>query len=584
MFKGLGSHLRSARASGHAKTLAPSKGILASQSLRIGSKSFQILRRSIVIDGQIDTRSDDFHQNRLEMTKHLELLKSTLETVQQGGGQKNLEKHRQRNKLSVRERIDKLLDPGSAFLELSPLAGYKLYDGETIPAGGIVTGIGKVNGKECMIVGNDATVKGGTYYPVTVKKHLRAQAIARENHLPCIYLVDSGGAFLPKQDEVFPDKDHFGRIFWNQARMSSEGIPQIAVVMGSCTAGGAYVPAMSDESIIVKGTGTIFLGGPPLVRAATGEVVTAEELGGADLHTKTSGVADHYAQNDEHALQIARQIVSNMNLDHKYVPSPSNFEEPLYSVDDLEGIIPVDPRQGFDIRKVIARIVDGSRLDEFKEHYGTTLVCGFAKIRGQPVGIIANNGILFSESAVKGAHFVELCCQRKIPLIFIQNITGFMVGKKYESGGIAKDGAKLVTAVSCADVPKITCVIGSSFGAGNYGMCGRAYDPRFLFMWPNAKIGVMGGEQAAGVLAQVARENLERQGKTLSEEAEQELKAPILEKYEQENHSFYSSARLWDDGVIEPRHTRLVLSLALKAATAYKAPDSFNTKFGVFRM
>lgn len=543
-------------------------------------KKFNVLE-----DQDLDIAS--IESNRKAMNTSIEVFRNALNKAVAGGGQKALEKHISRGKLTARDRIDKLIDVGSPFLELSALAGHNLYkdEGIDVPSGGMVTGIGNIQGMPCMIVANDATVKGGTYFPITVKKHLRAQEIALKNGLPCLYLVDSGGAFLPKQAEVFPDKNHFGRIFYNQARMSGKGIPQIAAVMGSCTAGGAYVPAMSDESIIVRNQGTIFLGGPPLVKAATGEVVTAEELGGAELHCGTSGVADHLAENDEHALMIARDLVQNLNLD-RYAETAlmkNDYEEPLYDINELDAVYPADPKQTLDVRKVIARIVDGSRLSEFKKNYGTTLVTGFAKIRGQPVGIIANNGILFSEAALKGAHFVELCCQRQVPILFLQNITGFMVGSKYEAEGIAKNGAKMVNAVSCADVPKITLVIGNSYGAGNYGMCGRAYDPRFLFMWPNAKTAVMGGEQAAGVLTQVQKDNLERQGKELSPEAEAKIKNPILEKFEKESHAVYSSANLWDDGVIEPNQTRDVLAYALYATTTYEKPPS-STKFGVFRM
>eukprot|EP01103_Thecamoeba_quadrilineata_P002969 TRINITY_DN12809_c0_g1_i1.p1 TRINITY_DN12809_c0_g1~~TRINITY_DN12809_c0_g1_i1.p1 ORF type:complete len:562 (+),score=105.41 TRINITY_DN12809_c0_g1_i1:153-1688(+) len=504
-------------------------------------------------------------------------IKKEVHQIVEGVEPKAKQKHLARGKLLARDRITNLIDTGSPFLELSQFAGYKLYKDE-VPAGGVITGIGRIQGRQAIIIANDATVKGGTYYPITVKKHLRAQEIAKQNRLPCVYLVDSGGAFLPKQDEVFPDKNHFGRIFYNQAQMSALGIPQIAVVMGSCTAGGAYVPAMSDESIIVDKNGTIFLGGPPLVKAATGEEVTAEELGGATLHCGTSGVTDHFAQNDHHALQIARRIFANL-------PSPSipekTWDEPLYSPEELGGIIPVDKRKNFDVRKIIARIVDGSRFDEFKAKYGTTLVTGFATLYGHQIGIVANNGILFSESAVKGAHFIELCSQRKIPLIFLQNITGFMVGKAYEAKGIAKDGAKLVTAVSTTQVPKITCIIGGSFGAGNYGMCGRAFSPRFLWMWPNSRISVMGGEQAAGVLATIQKDNMSRVGKSWTEEEENKFKQPILDKYETEGDPTYSSARLWDDGIIDPADTRRVLGLSL--LSALNAPIE-DTKFGIFRM
>lgn len=498
-----------------------------------------------------------------------------------GGGQRAQDKHKARGKLLPRERINKLLDEGSPFLELSPLAGHELYD-DFVPSGGVVTGIGRVHGQEVMIVANDATVKGGTYYPITVKKHLRAQEIAAQNRLPCIYMVDSGGAFLPKQDDVFPDRDHFGRIFFNQANMSAAGIPQIAVVMGSCTAGGAYVPAMSDESIIVQGNGTIFLGGPPLVKAATGEVVTAEELGGADVHCRQSGVTDHYANNDEHALAIARRVVANLNGTKPATVSMEEVEAPLYDPAELRGIVPLDTKKSFDVRSVIARITDGSRFDEFKAMYGETLVCGFSRVWGMPVGIVANNGILFSESAVKGAHFIELCNQRGIPLLFLQNITGFMVGKAYETGGIAKDGAKLVMAVACATVPKFTTVIGGSFGAGNYGMCGRAYSPRFMHMWPNSKISVMGGEQAASVLSTIQRDNKEAAGQEWSVEEEEAFKDPIRAQYDHQGSAYYSTARLWDDGIIDPATTRHVLGLEMSAAL--NAPSPKEAPFGVFRM
>jgi len=483
-------------------------------------------------------------------------------------------------RLLPRERIRQLLDVGSPFLEFSQFAAWDLYDG-TVAAGGVLTGIGRVSGQECMIIANDATVKGGTSLPLTVKKHLRAQEIAEQNNLPCIYLVDSGGAFLPLQDEVFPDRDHFGRIFYNQAQMSAKGIPQIAVVMGSCTAGGAYVPAMADESIIVKEQGTIFLGGPPLVKAATGEVVSAEELGGADVHCRTSGVTDHYAANDAHALGLARRTVANLNQVKPPQLAMREPREPLYPAEELYGVIPTDNRKPFDVREVIARVVDGSEFDEFKKLYGETLVCGFAHIHGYPVGIVANNGILFSESAQKGAHFVELCSQRGIPLVFLQNITGFMVGSKYEQGGIAKDGAKMVMAVACARVPKFTVLIGGSYGAGNYGMCGRAYSPRMLWMWPSARISVMGGAQAAGVLSQVKRDGLEARGESWSAEEEAEFKKPVLEQYEHQGHPYYASARIWDDGIIDPADTRMVLGLGISAAL--NAPIE-KTKFGVFRM
>jgi 3-methylcrotonyl-CoA carboxylase beta subunit len=533
-----------------------------------------------VIHSHIQTSSEEFKANAAHHRGIAEELRKRIAEVQQGGGSEARSKHEKRGKLFVRDRIAKLIDPGSTFLELSPLAAYDLYD-NAAPGAGIVTGIGVVQGREVMIVANDATVKGGTYFPMTVKKHLRAQEIARENRLPCVYLVDSGGAFLPMQSDVFPDRDHFGRIFYNQAQMSALGIPQIAAVMGSCTAGGAYVPAMSDESIIVKNQGTIFLGGPPLVKAATGEVVTAEELGGGDVHSRTSGVTDHLADNDEHALEIAREILSHLNRKAPTTCERLAPEEPLYDPEEIAGILPIDLRKPFDVREIIARLVDGSRFHEFKALYGTTLVCGFAHIWGYPVGIIGNNGILFSESAQKGAHFIELCAQRGIPLLFLQNITGFMVGKKYESGGIAKDGAKLVTAVSNAQVPKFTVVIGGSFGAGNYGMCGRAYQPRFLWMWPNSRISVMGGEQAAGVLSQVKIEQLQAQGRTLSPDEVEKIQAPIREQYEREGSPYTSTARLWDDGIIEPWKTREVLARAL--STAFNAPAE-ATRFGVFRM
>lgn len=533
-----------------------------------------------VIKSAINTKSDAFAVNREHMVEQVNDLKSVIDTVKQGGGEKAAARHQSRGKLLPRDRINALLDPGSPFLEIGQLAAYDVYE-DYVPCAGVVAGIGLVNGQECMIVANDATVKGGTYYPLTVKKHLRAQTIAEENHLPCIYLVDSGGANLPRQDDVFPDKDHFGRIFFNQANMSAQNIPQLAVVMGSCTAGGAYVPAMADESIIVKDQATIFLGGPPLVKAATGEVVSAEELGGGDVHTRISGVADHLANNDHHALSIARDAVARLNRKKTIDIDVTEPRAPLYDSKEIYGIIPKDTRQQFDVREIIARIVDGSEFDEFKARYGTTLVCGFARIFGYPVGIVANNGILFGESAMKGAHFVELCAQRKIPLVFLQNITGFMVGKQYEHEGIAKHGAKMVTAVACAKVPKLTVLIGGSFGAGNYGMCGRAYDPRFLFMWPNARISVMGGEQAAGVLAQVKRDQKERAGETWSTEEEAAFKQPVIDTYEKQGHPYYASARLWDDGVIDPADTRRVLGLSLSAALNKPIED---TQFGIFRM
>jgi acetyl-CoA carboxylase carboxyltransferase component len=508
-------------------------------------------------------------------------LRERLAWVRQGGGEKYQQRHYEQGKMFVRDRIDRLLDSGSPFLEIAPLAAWELYD-NAAPGAGIVIGIGRVAGRECMIVANDATVKGGSYYPLTVKKHLRAQAIAEQNRLPCIYLVDSGGAFLPMQDEVFPDADNFGRIFYNQARMSALGIPQIAVVMGSCTAGGAYVPAMSDETIIVQGTGTIFLGGPPLVKAATGEEVTAEELGGADVHTRLSGVADHYAEDDEHALMICRNIIATLNIRKQISIELATPEAPLYPAEELYGLLPSSTRETYDVREVIARLVDGSRFREFKERYGTTLVTGFAHIEGYPIGIIGNNGVLFGESAAKGAHFIELCTTRNIPLLFLQNITGFMVGRAYEVGGIAKEGAKMVHAVSNAKVPKFTIIIGGSFGAGNYGMCGRAYNPRFLWMWPNSRISVMGGEQAASVLLTIKQDQLEREGApTMTSQEQAAFKQPILDKYEQEGSPYYSTARLWDDGILDPVETRRVLGLAL--AASMNAPVE-NTQYGVFRM
>lgn len=532
------------------------------------------------LNSRIDSGSESFAANEDANLALVEELRSATKAAHLGGGEKARLRHEGRGKLPVRERVDRLLDPGTAFLELSPLAANGMYDGK-VNSAGIITGIGRVSGREVMIVVNDATVKGGTYYPMTVKKHLRAQEVAQENHLPCVYLVDSGGAFLPLQDEVFPDRDHFGRIFYNQARMSAKGIPQIAAVMGSCTAGGAYVPAMSDEVVIVKEQGTIFLGGPPLVKAATGEIVSAEDLGGADVHTRLSGVADHLAENDEHALAIVRRIVSNLNRPKRIPWEVSEPEDPIHPPSELYGVVPADYRTGYDVREVIARVVDGSRLDEFKPRFGETLVCGFARIFGHPVGILANNGILFSESAQKGAHFIELCCSRGIPLVFLQNITGFMVGREYEAGGIAKDGAKLVTAVASANVPKFTVIIGGSFGAGNYGMCGRAYSPRFLWTWPNARISVMGGTQAANVLLTVQEDNLEREGKKLTDGERDDFRAPILDKYESEGNPYYATARLWDDGVIDPADTRMVLALGLSAAA--NAPLE-ETKFGVFRM
>ncbi len=533
-----------------------------------------------VIQSRINTRDATFNANREDMQAQVDDLRKLVDEVRQGGGPKSQERHVSRGKLLPRDRLNAVLDPGSPFLELSQLAAYKVYD-DDVPGAGIITGIGRIAGQECMIFVNDATVKGGTYYPLTVKKQGRAQTIAQENHLPCIYLVDSGGAFLPLQEEVFPDREHFGHAFYNQARMSSMGIPQIAAVLGSCSAGGAYLPAMADESIIVKNQGTIFLGGPPLVKAATGEIVTAEELGGADVHCRTSGVTDHYANNDHHALQLVRRAVGRINRVKPVSMDIKEPVEPLYPVEDIYGVIPADKKQPFDIREIIARIVDGSDFDEFKALYGETLVCGFARIHGYPVGIVANNGILFGESAVKGAHFVELCAQRKTPLVFLQNITGFMVGKQYEAGGIARHGAKMVHAVACANVPKFTVIIGGSFGAGNYAMCGRAYEPRFMFMWPNARISVMGGEQAAGVLATVRQDVLARDGKAMSPQEEKAFKQPILDLYEKQGHPYYASARLWDDGVIDPADTRMVLGLSISATLNAPIED---TKFGVFRM
>ncbi len=532
------------------------------------------------LETKLNARSADFQANAAAMRALVEDLKAQIDKAAQGGGEAARAKHTARGKLLPRDRVQMLLDPGTPFLELSPMAAHAMYNGDA-PCAGVIAGIGRVSGVDCMIVCNDATVKGGTYYPLTVKKHLRAQEVAQQNHLPCIYLVDSGGANLPNQDEVFPDRDHFGRIFFNQANMSAQGIAQIAVVMGSCTAGGAYVPAMSDETIIVKNQGTIFLGGPPLVKAATGEVVSAEDLGGGDVHTRLSGVADHLAQNDLHAIALARQAVKNLNA--RKVPPIATIDPvaPLYPAEELYGVIPTDTRKPFDVREIIARIVDGSEFDEFKSRFGTTLVCGFARIEGMPVGIIANNGILFSESALKGAHFIELCCQRKTPLVFLQNITGFMVGRKYENEGIARNGAKMVTAVATAQVPKFTVIIGGSFGAGNYGMCGRAYSPRFLWMWPNARISVMGGEQAASVLATVKRDGIEAKGGSWTAEEEAAFKAPIKEQYEVQGHPYFATARLWDDGVIDPADTRRVLALGLSASLNAPIPE---TKFGLFRM
>ncbi len=534
-----------------------------------------------VIPSTIDTQAPAFARNTEAMRRLLADLRGKLDAVRQGGSDEAMARHVARGKLPARERVRRLIDPDTQLLELSPLAAHDMYGGD-VPSASIVTGIGRVCGRDCVIVANDATVKGGTYYPMTVKKHLRAQEIARDNHLPCIYLVDSGGAFLPLQDDIFPDRDHFGRIFYNQARLSAAGIPQIAAVMGSCTAGGAYVPAMSDQSVIVRNQGTIFIGGPPLVKAATGEVVSAEELGGADLHSRQSGVADYLANDDAHALEIVRRIVAGLNRVNRPWLELRAPREPLYPAEELYGIVPSEPRMFYDVRDIIARLVDASELDEFKALYGQTLVCGFAHVCGFPIGIIANNGILFGESAQKGAHFIELASQRSIPLLFLQNITGFMVGKKYEAAGIAKDGAKLVTAVASTSVPKYTLVIGGSHGAGNYGMCGRAYSPRFLWMWPNARISVMGGEQAATVLALIRREAVEAKGGTWTPEEDAAFKAPIRAQYEKQGNALYATARLWDDGIIDPADTRAVLGQALAAGMS--APPPEPTRFGVFRM
>ncbi len=533
-----------------------------------------------ILKSSLQTDTREYRRNAEVMQAKVNDFHDHLTSILQGGSESARKKHTERGKLLVRDRINALIDRGTGFLELSQFAGWDMYGGEVV-AGGIITGIGRVSGVECIIVANDATVKGGTYFPVTVKKHLRAQEVALQNRLPCIYLVDSGGAFLPLQDEVFPDRDHFGRIFYNQANLSAAGIPQVAVTMGSCTAGGAYIPAMCDESIIVRDQGTIFLGGPPLVKAATGEEVTAEELGGAQVHGAVSGVVDHVAENDRHALKIVRSVIVSLNWKKSFDLSVERPVEPVYPADELLGIVPEDSRKPFDIREVIARIVDASHFEEFKENYGSTLTCGFAHLLGYPVGIIANNGILFSESALKGAHFIELCCQRKIPLVFLQNITGFMVGKKYESRGIAKDGAKMVTAVSCARVPKFTIVIGGSFGAGNYAMCGRAFGARFLWMWPNARISVMGGEQASNVLAQIRLDMKQSRGESWPEKEQEEFKKPIREQYETQGHPYYASARLWDDGIIDPRDTRKVLGLGISASLNAPIPD---TCFGIFRM
>jgi acetyl-CoA carboxylase carboxyltransferase component len=533
-----------------------------------------------VLESHLDTTSREFGENRARMDGLVAELRSRLAEVRAGGGETAVRRHRGLGKLLVRERLDRLLDPGTPFLEIGALAAWGMYEGRA-PAAGLLCGVGRVRGREVMVVANDATVKGGTYFPITVKKHLRAQEIAAENRLPCLYLVDSGGAFLPLQAEVFPDRDHFGRIFYNEARLSAAGIAQVSVVLGSCTAGGAYVPAMSDEAVIVKGRGTIFLGGPPLVKAATGEEVTAEELGGAEVHTRVSGVADHYAVDEEEALARARDIVGTLTTRKEIPWDVEEPEDPLYDPGELGGVVPASLRQLYDVREVIARIVDGSRLSEFKALYGTTLVCGFARIMGYPVGILANNGVLFSESALKATHFITMCCQRRVPLVFLQNITGFIVGKEYEQRGIAKDGAKMVHAVANAEVPKLTVVVGGSFGAGNYGMCGRAYQPRQLWMWPNARISVMGGEQAASVLSQVKQEQRTRRGQPMSAEEVAALEAPIVAKYEEEGSPYYSTARLWDDGIIPPADTRTVLALGLSAALNAPIPE---TRFGVFRM
>lgn len=533
-----------------------------------------------LLQTKIKPQSEEFKLNFSRLQHLVSDFRQKISQIEMGGNETARQRHLSQDKLLPRERLDKLLDPGSDFLELSQFAGYQVYD-EEVAAAGLITGIGRIHNQECMIIINDPTVKGGTYYPLTVKKHLRAQEIAKQNQLPCIYLVDSGGAFLPKQDEVFPDRDHFGRIFYNQAMMSAQNIPQIAVVMGSCTAGGAYVPAMADQTIMVRNQATIFLAGPPLVKAATGEIISAEELGGADLHNKISGVADYYANSDTHALRIARQLVSQLNRKKQFSLALQPPQDPLYDAHELYGIIPADARKTFDMREIIARLVDGSEFEEFKAMYGTTLVCGFAHLNGYPIGILANNGILFSESALKGTHFIQLCCQRNIPLVFLQNVTGFMVGGKYEAEGIAKHGAKMVTAVACAQVPKFTVIVGGSFGAGNYAMCGRAYDPRFLFMWPNARISVMGGEQAANVLAQIAQEKNAKNNTKWNNEEIETFKKPIRDQYEQQGHPYYASAHLWDDGIIDPKDTRHVLSLAISASL--NAPIA-PTHFGIFRM
>lgn len=532
------------------------------------------------IESKIDTKAPEYRQNYEDNKRLLEELRGRLEKVRQGGPPQAVERHKARGKMTVRERLAKLFDDNTPFVELSPLAAYDMYDNEA-PAAGMVTGIGVVHGREVVVVANDATVKGGTYFPITIKKHVRAQEVARKHHLPCIYLVDSGGIFLPEQSGTFPDRDHFGKIFYNQATLSALRIPQIACVLGSCTAGGAYVPAMSDEAIIVRKQGTIFIGGPPLVKAATGEEVSDEDLGGADVHCRISGVADHYAQNDEHAIQICRNIVETLDRPKKFQLDRAETEEPQYDPEELYGIVPTDLKKPFDVKEVIARLVDGSRFQEFKALYGITLVCGFARIHGYPVGILANNGVLFSESSLKGAHFIELCALRKIPLVFLQNITGFIVGKKYEHGGIARDGAKLVHAVANAQVPKFTVIVGGSYGAGNYAMCGRGYDPNFLWMWPNGKICVMGGEQAADVLWTVKKAQLAKQGVAITPEMEAEFKKPTLEKYERESSAYYSTARIWDDGIVDPIKTRELLALAI--AASLNVPIAAHN-FGVFRM
>ncbi len=533
-----------------------------------------------VLQSKISARTEDFAENRKAMGAAIAAVEAAAEAALEGGSEEARNRHLSRGKILPRDRVNRLLDPGSPFLEVGLFAAHGMYEGAS-PSAGMIAGIGRVSGREVMVICNDATVKGGTYYPMTVKKHLRGQEIAQENRLPCIYLVDSGGANLPNQDQVFPDREHFGRIFYNQANMSAKGIPQIAAVMGSCTAGGAYLPAMADETVIVKDQGTIFLAGPPLVKAATGEVVSAEDLGGGDLHTRLSGVADHLARDDAHAIALARRAVAVLNRPKRIEIEMQTPEDPAYDIDDILGIVPSDLRKPYEIREVIARLVDGSRFDEFKTRYGSTLVCGFAHIHGIPVGLLANNGVLFSESALKGAHFIELCSQRKIPLVFLQNITGFIVGRKYEAEGIAKHGAKLVTAVATSKVPKVTMIVGGSFGAGNYGMCGRAYGPRFLWSWPNSRISVMGGEQAAGVLATVRRDNIERKGGKWSAKEEKAFKQPIIEQFEAEGHPLYASARLWDDGIIDPRKSRDVLALSLSAALNAPIPD---TQFGIFRM